>query len=229
MRFLLLLPIIALLASCAAPTHEPTPPSRHSISYERPDAAPSAANVGRASGAVRSEADALRGQVGILRREASEARGAADRAGNELTRLVAAKSATEADLTNLQTLFSDTQRRNLFLETETERLAKSHDNLKTTIAQMETAVEAAAAAAIRADEGKAEALQTIEELQRENQELRARNGQLAQAAAKAEVSKASAGPYKILVWAAIIIGSLLIFGSVGLWIFLKIYKPPTPW
>lgn len=207
--------IVTLLASCAT---TPTPPPERTFqqSYDRPAIDSTAAAVDRTTGDVRREADALRGQVGTLRVAASEATRSARSARAELDRLIEQKAATEVELSDLSLLFKDLEQRNLFLETEAERLESGHQGLRTTIEKLEKTVRDLRIAATRKDEEVAELRQLLKSANDHNDALQADNERLAKAAQKAEVGQASAKTYRnILIWSAIgLFIALLLFVAI---------------
>lgn len=212
---------LALLASCYGPTPEPPPQRTFEPSIKRPEIGSTAAAVDRVARDARREADALRNQVGILRRTASEATSAAGRADSELQRLIVQQSATEEELINLGGLFKDAQQRNMFLEAEAEELERSHDAMKETIGKLEDTIRHLRTAATEKDNEVAELRKTAAEASDYADRLQAANEELAKRASKAEVSDAESGAYGKLVWAGVAI--LAVVGLV--WVALTVWKP----
>lgn len=204
----LLAPILlaVLFASCASPT----PFRTFEPSSERPPVAPVAEKVDTATQDTRREADALRDQVGALRRAATEATQSAQTARGEVDRLVEQKSATEDELLNLSSMFKDIEQRNMFLETETEKLETGHEKLNATIAKLEGTVRDLRVANTRKDEEVTELRHLLGKADTLNSNLNKERASLAKRAARGDT------------WRNIGIGVLgLLFLLALLWVAVR--------
>lgn len=142
-----ILPLIALLASCATqPTGLPTPP---------PKAKPVAPQVSR----VRDSVATVDKVATVIESNAKEASQAATAARKEAERLKDQQRASAAELEGLWKSLQSVEARNLFLENETQRLSRHLTELGGLTSALE---QAAAAKDAEADQLRAQAAQLTE-------------------------------------------------------------------
>lgn len=125
---LLSIALIGLLVSCASK------PAQSSVI---PPAPPRAAPVAPEVSKMRDQITAVDKSVAVIDASAKEARQASTAARQEAERLKTQKTATEAELTKLWQDLQTVEARNLFLETETSRLAASLTDARTTAARLQ--------------------------------------------------------------------------------------------